>query len=366
MELNTLFYLAVILLSGLLFGRLVKLIKLPNVTGYLLAGLVIGPYVLKLIPQNIADSMGLVSEMALAFIAFTIGLSFKRSYFKKVGFAPVLIALFEALFAVFFVQIALVLTGNDVAFSIVLGAIAAATAPAATIMVIKQYKANGPVTQTLMSVVAIDDAVALIAFGFCVAIASAIKTPGSNIGFTILKPFIEVFSSVAIGAILGILMKIPLKFFKKSGNRLVIIIGFVFMTSALASFFGASALLSCMIAGTVLCNISEESDQVAELSDLITPPLFLMFFVVSGAELDVSVIPKIGLIGVIYVVMRVIGKMAGSFLGAKIMKAPKEVCRYLGPTLLPQAGVAIGLTIVAPVSYTHLDVYKRQVVEHIL
>ena len=167
-----------------------------------------------------------------------------------------------------------------------------------------RYKANGPVTQTLMSVVAIDDAVALIAFGFCVAIASAIKTPGSNIGFTILKPFIEVFSSVAIGAILGILMKIPLKFFKKSGNRLVIIIGFVFMTSALASFFGASALLSCMIAGTVLCNISEESDQVAELSDLITPPLFLMFFVVSGAELDVSVIPKIGLIGVIYVVMR--------------------------------------------------------------
>lgn len=347
MELNMLFYLALILLSGLLFGRIVKLIKLPNVTGYLLAGLLIGPHVLGIIPGNITLQLELVSQMALAFIAFTIGLSFKKSYFKAVGFTPVVIAVFEALIAVFLVQGMLVLTGNDAPFSIVLGAIAAATAPAATIMVIKQYRANGPVTSTLMSVVAIDDAVALIAFGFSVAIAKAINNPEAGIASSILQPFQEIGFSILIGIAVGLFMKFPLRFFKKSGNRLVIIIGCVFLTSALATLCGASELLACMIAGTIFCNISSESDSIAELADFVTPPLFLMFFVVSGAELDLSVIPQIGIIGIIYVVFRVIGKMAGAFIGAKIMKAPKEVCRYLGPTLIPQAGVAIGLTIVA-------------------
>lgn len=347
MELNMLFYLALILLSGLLFGRIVKLIKLPNVTGYLLAGLLIGPHVLGIIPADIAVQLELVSEMALAFIAFTIGLSFKKSYFKAVGFTPVVIAIFEAMVAVFLVQGMLVVTGNDLSFSLVLGAIAAATAPAATIMVIKQYRAKGPVTSTLMSVVAIDDAVALIAFGFSVAIAKALNNPGAGIASAIFQPFKEILFSVLIGAAVGLFIKVPMKFFKKSGNRLVIIIGCVFLTSALASIFGASELLACMIAGTVFCNISSESDSVAELSDFITPPLFLMFFVVSGAELDLSVLPQIGLIGIVYVVFRVLGKVLGSFVGAKIMKAPKEVCRYLGPTLIPQAGVAIGLTIVA-------------------
>lgn len=347
MTLNMLFYLALILFSGLLFGRLVKLVKLPNVTGYLLAGLIIGPHVLGLIPENVTVQLELVSQMALAFIAFTIGLSFKRSYFKKVGFTPVVIALFEALVAVFLVQGVLIVTGHDAAFSLVLGAIAAATAPAATVMVIKQYKAKGPVTSTLMSVVAIDDAVALIAFGFAVAIAKAMNNPGTGIVSLILKPFAEIGLSILVGVAVGLFMKIPLKFFKKSGNRLVIIIGSVFLTSALATLCGASELLSCMIAGTVFCNISSESDIVADLCDFITPPLFLMFFAVSGAELDLSVLPQIGLIGLIYVIVRVVGKMGGAYLGAKIMKAPKEVCRYLGPTLIPQAGVAIGLTIVA-------------------
>lgn len=158
MELNILMYLAVILVAGLLFGRLAKFVKLPNVTGYLVAGLVIGPCVLKILPETIVSDFSLISEMALAFIAFTVGLTFKRSYFKRVGFTPVVIAIFEAMVAVFLVQGALVAFGFDVEFALVLGAIAAATAPAATILVIKQYKARGPVTETLMSVVAIDDA----------------------------------------------------------------------------------------------------------------------------------------------------------------------------------------------------------------
>ncbi|PWM46820.1 MAG: cation/H(+) antiporter [Clostridiales bacterium] len=344
-----LLYLGIILLAGLLFGRLAKLIKLPNVTGYLVAGLLLGPYVLKIIPSDIVNNFSLVSEVSLAFIAFTIGLSFKRSYFKRVGLTPVVIAIFEALIAVFAVQGVLIATGQDLAFSIVLGAIAAATAPAATIMVIKQYKAQGPLTETLLSVVAIDDAVALIAFSFAVTIAKAISGTGatSNIALSIIKPFGEVFLALAIGAVSGLIIKLPLKYFKKSGNRLIIACGFIFITAAVCDLLGLSSLLACMTLGAVFCNVSDESDLVADIVDKVTPPIFLMFFVISGAELNINVIPSIGIVGILYVVVRVIGKMLGAFLGAKIMRAPKSVCRWLGPTLIPQAGVAIGLTLVA-------------------
>lgn len=347
-ELNTMMYLSILLLSGLICGRIVKHVKLPNVTGYLLAGLVMGPCVLNIIPKETVQSFNLISQMALAFIAFTIGLSFKRSYFKKVGATPVVIAIFEAMIAVFLVQAVLVLCGFDPAFSIVLGAIAAATAPAATIMVIKQYRARGPLTDTLLSVVAIDDAVALIAFGFAVTIAKTMTSSAdTNLLLSLLKPFGEVFLALLIGAILGILINIPMKHFRKTGNRLVILIAFVFLSSALASMFHVSELLACMMTGAVFCNISAESDMMADLADQFTPPLFLMFFVVSGAGLDISILPSIGLIGIIYVVCRVIGKVSGAYIGARIMKAPTTVAKYLGPTLVPQAGVAIGLTIVA-------------------
>lgn len=348
MELNTLVYLSILLLGGLFFGRLVKHVKLPNVTGYLIGGLILGPSVLGLIPEDVVDSFALISNMALAFIAFTIGLSFKRSYFKKVGATPVVIAIFEALVAVFLVQLVLILCGFDPAFSIVLGAIAAATAPAATIMVIKQYRASGPMTDTLLAVVAIDDAVALVAFGFAVTIAKTLNAGISgNIILSLLEPFGEVLLSLVIGVILGILINIPMKHFKKQGNRLVILIAFVFLSSGLATMLGVSELLACMMAGATFCNISPESDSMADLADMITPPLFLMFFVTSGAGLNLSILPSIGLIGIIYVVFRVVGKFLGAFIGAKIMHSEKQVANYLGFTLVPQAGVAIGLTIVA-------------------
>ena len=348
MELNVLMYLAILLIAGLLFGRLAKFVKLPNVTGYLVAGLVIGPCVLRLLPETIVDDFSLISEMALAFIAFTVGLTFKRSYFKRVGFTPVVIAVFEALVAVFLVQGALVAFGFDVEFALVLGAIAAATAPAATILVIKQYKARGPVTETLMSVVALDDAVGLIAFGFSVTIARTISgSAGANIALSILEPFWEIALALLLGAACGLGMLVPMRFFKKPGNRQAILIAFIFLASGLATLLDVSALMSCMALGAVFCNVSGESDEMADLADSMTPPLFMMFFVVSGAGLDVSVIPQIGLVGIIYVVVRVLGKMLGAYLGAKLMKAPKAVCRYIGPTLIPQAGVAIGLALVA-------------------
>ena len=344
---SVLFYLGLMLLAGLLFGRLAKKLTLPNVTGYLIAGLVIGPYVLKIVSADMASSISMVSEMALGFIALSIGAEFKLSYFREVGLTPVVIAIFEGLLAVACVVGGLLLAGQSLPFALVLGSIAAATAPAATIMVIRQYNAHGPVTKTLLSVVALDDAVALIAFGFAVAIAKSITGGADSLLLSIAQPFIELGLSILFGTAAAALMLVPLKFFKKQSNRLCATVGMVFLTSALADYFGASSLLSCMIFGAVLANISRDADDVFRITDIVTPPIFMLFFVVSGAQLNVTLIPKIGLMGIIYVVFRVIGKFFGAWLGAVIMKAPKAVKKYLGWTLVPQAGVAIGPTLVA-------------------
>jgi Kef-type K+ transport system membrane component KefB len=346
LQLNTLLYLGILLIAGLLCGRLVKLIKLPNVTGYLIAGLVLGPYVTKFIPQQTVNDFSVISDMALAFIAFTIGCGFKRSYLKKVGMTPVVIAIFESLFAVFAVQGVLIAVGTDPKLAVVLGAIAAATAPAATLMVIKQYGAKGPVTDTLVSVVALDDAVALMAFSVCVAIASVLGG-GKFEAKTIYMPIIEIVGALFLGALFGIIFKLPLKFFKKASNRQIITVGLVFGCAGIANLLGWSSLLACMACGTVLCNISDESDSILNVADGVTPALYLLFFATSGAALNITILPQIGLIGVIYVLARVVGKIGGAWLGAVIMRAPKSVRRFVGPALIPQAGVAIGLTLVA-------------------
>jgi Kef-type K+ transport system membrane component KefB len=347
-ELNTLLYLAILLIGGLLCGRLLKQIKLPNVTGYLLAGFLLGPYLLNVIPEHIIGNFEVISKMALSFIAFTIGCEFKISYFKRVGLTPIVIAILEAMLAVFVVQGVLITAGFDPALSIVLGAIAAATAPAATIMIIKQYNAKGPVTETLLSVVALDDAVALIAFGFAVTIAGTLNGGnGASVFLSIIEPFKEILFALLIGGICGLIFKIPIKFFKKSGNRIIILAGMVFLSGGLSELLHVSELLACMMTGAVLCNVSEDSDEIAQLADFVTPPVFLLFFAVSGAELDITIVPTIGLVGTLYIIFRVFGKLAGASLGAKIMKAPKTVRRYLGPALIPQAGVAIGLATVA-------------------
>lgn len=344
---NVLGYLAIIIFSGMLFGRVVKMIKLPNVTGYLIAGLIIGPCCLKIVPKDLLVQFEIISEVALGFIAFSIGSEFKLSYLKKIGIAPIVIALFEALVAVILVFIGLVAIGCEVPFALALSAIAAATAPAATIMVVNQYKAKGPVTSTLLTVVAVDDAIALMAFGICVAIANMIGGQGGNAAMMIVKPVIEIVGALVVGGILGVLILIPLKFFKKQGNRLAIIVGTVFLGVALAELWGLSSLLLCMALGSVFVNVSRESSEVMKIAEAVTPPIYLMFFVVSGAELDVTILASIGLVGVIYLVLRSLGKIGGAALGAKLMHSDENVVKYLGLALLPQAGVAIGLSLVA-------------------
>lgn len=345
---NTLFYLALLLFSGLIFGRVVKFIKLPNVTGYLIAGLLIGPSCFKVLSGSTVTDFELISEIALAFIAFSIGSGFKLSYLKKVGIMPVVIAIFEGLAATFLVTIVLVLFGFDFEISLLLGAIASATAPAATIMVIKQYGAKGPVTETLLSVVALDDAVALIAFGFSMAVVNTLIHPGhSSVFASILAPFVEIIGSILLGFVFGLLFNIPLRYFKKDSNRLIITAGFILLGSSMATLLGLSPLLLCMCMSAALVNTSDSADSIFRLTDTVTPPIFLMFFVVSGAGLDVSYLPKIGLIGILYVLVRVAGKFLGAYFGAVITKAPDKVKKYIGLTLVPQAGVAIGLSLIA-------------------
>lgn len=347
MTLNTLLDLAIMIFAGMFCGRMAKHIHLPNVTGYLVAGLLIGPSVLGLLSGDFLESTSIISDVALGFIAFSIGNEFKLSYFKRVGIAPIVIACLESLFAVLCVVLGLIISGQSVPFSLVLGAIAAATAPAATIMVIKQYRAEGPVTQSLLSVVAIDDATALILFSLSVAVAQALTNSGAGLGAALLSPVKEIGGALVVGAVLGFIFLIPLRFFKKQGNRLSLIVGFIFAGLGLANWLGLSNLLLCMAMGAVIANFSPDVSKLMDICDSVTPPIFMLFFVASGADLKISVLPTVGIIGVIYIVLRVVGKIAGASLGAIACKCEKSVKNYLGPCLLPQAGVAIGLSLAA-------------------
>jgi Kef-type K+ transport system membrane component KefB len=346
--LNTFLILGLMMVLGLFFAWLARLCKLPNVTGYLIAGLIVGPSVLGLVTTEQLEGLDIISELALGFIAFSVGGEFKMSYFKKVGATPIVIAFMEAFMAVLLVIIGLLIVGCSLPFSLVLGAIAAATAPAATIMVIRQYRAKGPVTDTLLSVVALDDAVALILFGIAVAVAGSLESTSSgSVVMTILSPVIELGGAVIIGFVMGILLKFPLRWLKVKSDRLIAAIAFVFLGVGIASALSLSSLLLCMAMGAALANFSSQSSETMDLVDSFTPPIFMLFFMVSGAELQLSILPSIGIVGAVYVVVRVIGKYVGALLGACICKADANIKKYLGPTLIPQAGVAIGLSLLA-------------------
>lgn len=348
MELNLFTNLALALFLALFAGKLVKLIHLPNVTGYIIIGLIAGPFCLGIFSAEFVENLSFVADLALGFIAFSIGAEFKLSYLKKVGKAPIMIAICEALMAILVVDVALIVTGNDIKFSLVLGAIAAATAPAATLMVVRQYKARGPVTQTLLPVVALDDAVALMGFGLSVAVAKAIGSKGNvSFGATLLEPIVEIVGGLLFGALLGVIFRFLMKFFTGRGNRFSISIAMVCLCLGISELAGFNSLLGCMAMSAILVNTFNDSDMIFEQLDRMTPPIFMLFFLVSGAELNLSVLPTVGLIGVIYILFRVIGKVSGAYLGAKLSKAPEVVTKYLGYTLIPQAGVAIGLATIS-------------------
>ncbi len=352
-----LLYLAVLLGTGLLFGKIAKYLKLPNVTGYLVGGLILGPSILNIIPEATIHDFSIISSVALGFIAFSIGTEMKIVYFKRVGATPIWIAVFESLFAVIITLIAVIgyfliigkMTIENFRFALVLSAIAAATAPAATIMVVRQYKAKGKLTETLLSVVAIDDSVAIILFGIFVAIANALgqTATSSPIWLQILNPFIEIVVSLGVGGLMGIILTLGCKWFTGRGNRISLSIMIVFLTVFLAEWLHASPLLAAMMLGAVFGNVSSKVDDINGLLYFITPPIFILFFVLSGAELDIKVLGLVGVIGIVYVIFRVVGKIFGAWFGAKVTKAEPVVAKYLGLALVPQAGVAIGLSLIA-------------------
>lgn len=368
---NILLSVSVALLAGLLMTRAFKPFKLPAVTAYLIAGVLIGPYCIGALhieglgfsTMDEVSVLSLVSQVALGFIAFSIGNEFRLSDLKKIGKQAFVIGIFQALVATLFVDLALLAVHLmmpeklTLAQALTLGAIATATAPAATLMVVRQYKAKGPLTSLLLPIVALDDAVGLVAFAVSFGIAKTLVSGTVDLISILVNPLVEIVCSLLLGAIMGWLLTQLEKMFNSNTNRLNMTIAFVFMTVALSmmSFHigpvhvGFSSLLVCMMLGTVFCNICPLSHDLMGAADKWTSPLFALFFVISGAELELSVFTDIAIvgIGVIYIIFRCLGKYTGTFASAKATKCEPQICKYLGITLFPQAGVALGMCTTA-------------------
>ena len=347
------------MIVGLLMTRIMKKINLPNVTGYLIAGLLVGPYCLNIFSVENLEGFAILTNAALGFIAFSIGGEFKLSSLKQLGAKVFVITLFEAVGATVIVSTVMILLGIDTSLALILGAIASATAPAATLMVVRQYKASGPVTSTLLPVVAIDDAVCLMLFSILSSVAKSLEAgAGFDFKSTILKPILEIVGSLVIGFAVGFVLSIATKFFKSRANRISLAVTAVFLGVGLSEMLGLSSLLLCMAIGAAMANFSKVSDAVMECTDRWTPPLFMLFFVISGAEFNFEIFKTVGLIGVLYLILRSAGKYFGAMAGCALVKTEKNVKKYLGITLLPQAGVAIGM---AQLSLTVVPEYGEQI-----
>ncbi len=356
---NMLLSMAAAIALGLLLTRIAKKINLPNVTAYLVAGLAVGPYCLNLFDQDALAGVAQITSVALGFIAFSIGGEFKWESLKRVGTKAVIITLFQALAALALVDIVLLVFGFDVPLSITLGAIATATAPAATLMVVRQYRAQGTMTNTLLSVVAMDDAIGLAAFSISLAIAQSLTSGAAPTLYNMLiSPLLEIILSLVVGGLLGALLSFLMRFFRSRANRLSLMLAAVLAGVALADGYGLSSLLTCMAIGAAMVNLRDDSEMLVEIIDRWTPPLFTLFFVISGAELDLHVLSTVGILGLLYILARSLGKYFGARVGASVVKSEPKIRKYLGLTLLPQAGVAIGM---AQVVITKLPEYGAEI-----
>ncbi len=359
------------ILAGLAVSRFTKKLKLPHVTGYLIAGILIGPFCLGAlgIPgvgfNTLAQikELSLLSDLTLGFIAFAIGNEFRLSQIKAIGKQAAVIAVFQALLATVLVDAALIglhfVVGDKLPLSaaITLGAIASATAPAATLMVVRQYKAKGKLTDMLLPVVALDDAVGLVIFSVSFGIAKSLESGALDMLSIIVTPVAEIALSLILGAVAGAVLTWVEKFFHSNSKRLCLAVTFVMLTVALSKLSfsigpvhcGFSPLLVCMMLGTVFCNLCDWSEDLMEKTDKWTVPLFVLFFVMSGSELEFNVFADLAIVGtgIVYIATRSLGKYVGSFFSAKAVKCDDSIVKYLGVTLLPQAGVALGMSLTA-------------------
>ena len=368
---QTLLVLAVALFAGLLMTRLFVKLHLPDVTAYLVAGILIGPCVLGRLgipglgfnTAEQVDSLSMISDVALGFIAFAIGHEFRLAALRQTGRQAVIIGILQAVIATVFVDIALVALHFimpdllPLPVAVTLGAIAAATAPAATLMVVRQYKAKGPVTDVLLPVVALDDAVGLVIFAVSFGIAQAMKNGTTHVAALILEPLAEVVLSLAFGGVVGLALTWLERFFHSHRNRNALIVGSVVLTVAVSQYiisvgpftFGFSSLLVCMMLGTVFCNFCPLSEDLMLQADRWSGPAITLFFVLSGAALEFGVFADVSviLIGLVFILTRSLGKYFGARWSSDLAKSPETVRKYLGITLLPQAGVALGMCATA-------------------
>lgn len=363
--------LAFSVLAGLLMSRAAKLVNLPAVTAYLVAGLCIGPFLLGRLgikgigfsSLEYVDSFSIISQAALGFIAFEIGNEFRLKDLKSMGKSAITIGILQAVITTIVVDIALILLHFiapsliSLSSAITLGAIAAATAPAATLMVVKQYKAEGPMTKLLLMVVAVDDAVGLVLFSVSFGVATALETGAISFVGVVVEPLLELVLSIALGVLGGLSLNWLEKYFHSRSKRMSLAVAFVLLTVGIALLewniggvhFGFSLLLVCMIEGTVFCNINETSEELMDRVDRWTGPLNMLFFVLSGADLNLNVLsnPLVLIVGLIFIAFRSLGKISGAYLSCRLEKTSPTIQKYLGITLLPQAGVALGMALTA-------------------
>ena len=372
--------------AGLFLSRLTSKLNLPDVTSYLVAGLLVGPLCLGrlgvpglgLTTFEAVEELGLLNDVALGFIAFSIGSEFRVSSLRKIGRQATVVAIFQALVATLFVDVALLLLhlvlGDKLPVStcILLGAIATATAPAATLMVVNQYKARGPLTDMLLPVVALDDAVGLIVFAVSNGIAKALVSGTISVVSVLVNPILEIILSVGLGMALGWIFSEVEIYFNSNSKRLSLAVAFVVLCTAISKLhfnlgevhIGFSSLLVTMMCATVFCNLCDFSEQIMYQVERWTAPIYVLFFVLSGSELDLTVFADLAVvgIGVVYILTRSAGKISGANVSARMTRCPESVCKYLGITLLPQAGVALGMSVMVAAEFGAEGALVRNIV----
>lgn len=373
--------------AGLFLSRLTSKLNLPDVTSYLIAGVLVGPLVLGQLgipgvgfSENSVKDLGLLCDVALGFIAFSIGSEFRVSALRQTGRQATVIAILQALTATVLVDLTLLglhlILGPErlpVETCLILGAIATATAPAATLMVINQYKAKGPLTNILLPVVALDDAAGLVVFAVSTGIACAISSGEVSVISLLVNPMVEIFGSLLLGALIGWVFSLVEKFFNSGSKRLCLAVAFVIICTALSKLhrtfdnglqIGFSSLLVTMMCSCVFCNLCDFSEEIMHKTERWTAPVYVLFFVISGAELDLRVFGDLAVvgIGVAYILSRSAGKIFGASASARLMRCEPTICKYLGITLLPQAGVALGMSVVVAAEFGQAGAIIRNIV----
>ena len=355
---NTIASLGTVLLGGLAAEKFVNRYNIPAISSYILLGILIGPYVFDLLSHGMMDSTDLLSNVVLGFIAFHIGNNFSIANFRAIGRPVISISMAESLLASVFVTAGVhYIGGQPFYISIIYGALASATAPAATMMVVRQYKASGRFTDTMLGVVAIDDAWGIILFSLCLSMAHAVR-PGDiadlSIYLILMKSAGEIFLSIALGVTLAFIIRRSPSYIKLKGDILTFVLGAVLINTGIALWLGISPLLANISMGGALVNIDREAFRYFDSIKAIDWPLYIVFYVLAGASMDIHLVLSIGFVGLVYIIFRAFGKIAGAYIGGAVIQAPKDMKKYMGLALVPQAGVALGLAMIARNSFPEI------------